>query len=54
MEEVVLSPLDVTLAIVQQRSGMDTEADIAQLAADWIADNRDTVNDWLAAARAAS
>lgn len=53
-EEVVLSPLDVTLAIVQQRSGMDTEADIAQLAADWIADNRDTVNDWLATARAAS
>ena len=52
-EAVVLSPIDVTLAIVQQQSGQDTEAEIAQLAADWIADNRDTVNGWLDAARAA-
>ncbi len=53
-EAVVLSPLEVTLAIVQQELGGGTEAEIAQLAADWIADNRDTVNGWLASARAAA
>ena len=52
-EAIVLSPIDVSLAVVEQSGGMDTEAEIAQLAAGWIADNRDTVDGWLAAARAA-
>ena len=53
-EAVVLSPIDVILAIIEQNAGMDTEAEIAQLAADWIADNRDLVDGWLIAARGAS
>ena len=52
-EAIVLPPIDVNLAIVRQGEGMDTEAEIAQMAADWIAENRDTVDGWLAAARAA-
>ena len=49
-----LSVIDVSLANVQQDQGMDTEAEIAQLAADWIADNRATVDEWIAAALAAA
>ena len=52
-EAIVLSPIDVSLAVVEQDGGMDTEVEIAQLAAGWIADNRDLVDGWLAAARAA-
>ena len=53
-DAVVLSPIDVTLAILEQVGGKDTEAEIAQLAADWIANNRDKVDPWLDAARAAA
>ena len=51
--QVRISVIDVSLANVEQSAGMDTEADIAQLAADWIADNRDTADEWIAAATAA-
>lgn len=49
-----LSVIDVSLANVEQESGMDTEAEIAQLAAGWIADNRGLVDEWVAAAMAAA
>ena len=49
-----LSVIDVSLANVQQEQGMDTEAEIAQLAADWIAQNRATVDEWIASALAAA
>ena len=49
-----LSVIDVSLANVEQEAGKDTEAEIAQLAADWIADNRGTVDEWLSGALAAA
>lgn len=49
-----LSVIDVSLANVEQDGGKDTEAEIAQLAADWIAANRATVDAWLETARAAA
>ena len=50
-EAVRLTPLDVSLANVAQR---DHSAHPDDLAAQWIAGNRDKVDSWLAAARAAS
>lgn len=52
--QVQLSVLDVSLANVEQASGAETNEAIQGLAADWIADNRDTVDGWLEAARAAA
>lgn len=52
--QVQLSVLDVSLANVAQASGAETNEAIQGLAADWIADNRDTVDGWLDAARAAA
>ncbi len=49
-----LSVIDVSLANVEQASGKDTEAEIAQLAADWIETNRSTVDTWLEQALAAA
>lgn len=54
LREAKLSVIDVSLANVEQAGGKDTEAEIAQLAADWIAANRGTVDAWLEAARAAA
>ncbi len=54
LEQVELSVIDVSLANVEQGAGRDTEADIAELAAVWINDNRDLVDGWLDAARAAA
>ena len=44
-----LTVLDVSLATVRQQLGNHPD----DLAAQWIADNRDGVDQWLAAARAA-
>ena len=49
-----LPVVDVSLYNVEIDGGMDTEAEIAQLAGKWITDNRDLVDSWLAAARAAA
>ncbi|MDH4146362.1 MAG: glycine betaine/L-proline ABC transporter substrate-binding protein ProX [Acidimicrobiia bacterium] len=53
-ENVKLSVIDVSLANVEQANGKDTNEDILGLADQWIADNRDTVDGWLEAARAAA
>lgn len=50
LEQVKLSVIDVSLANVEQDEG----ADPAELATAWIADNRDLVDGWLDAARAAA
>ena len=50
-EAVRLTPLDVSLANVAQR---EDGAQPDDLASQWIADNRDKVDSWLAVARAAS
>ena len=47
--QIKLSVMDVSLANVEQAAG----ADPRDLAAGWIADNRDKVDGWLDAARAA-
>jgi glycine betaine/proline transport system substrate-binding protein len=53
-ELVQLSVLDVSLANVEQAAGADTNEAIQELAAGWIAENRDTVDGWLEEARAAA
>ena len=50
LEAVKLSVIEVSLANVEQGEG----ADPGDLATDWIANNRDTVDAWLDAARAAA
>ncbi|MGD2101783.1 MAG: glycine betaine ABC transporter substrate-binding protein [Acidimicrobiia bacterium] len=52
-ELVSLSVIDVSLANVAQSGGADTNEAIQGLAADWIAENRDMVDGWLAEAAAA-
>jgi glycine betaine/proline transport system substrate-binding protein len=52
-ELVQLNVIDVSLANVAQAGGADTNEAIQGLAADWIAENRDTVDGWLAEAAAA-
>jgi glycine betaine/proline transport system substrate-binding protein len=52
-EQVQMSVIDVSLANVAQAGGADTNEAIQGLASDWIAENRDTVDGWLDAARAA-
>lgn len=54
VEIVAMAPLDVNLAALEQALGADTEDDIKAQASKWIADNRDQVDGWLAAARAAA
>ena len=49
-----LSVVDVSLMNVEIQGGRDTEAEIAELAGQWIADNRATVDEWIAAALAAA
>ena len=53
-ELVQLSVLDVSLANVEQAAGADTNEAIQDLAAGWIAENRDMVDGWLEEARAAA
>ncbi len=54
LELVKLPILDVSLANVEQANGRDTNEDIAELASEWIADNRALVDGWLNEARAAA
>ena len=51
-ELFTIDVLDVALQSVRYEEGDNTEDDIAKHAAEWIADNRDRVDFWLAAARA--
>ena len=53
-ELVVISPVDVALENVAYDGGENTTEDVQRHAAEWIADNRDAVDGWLAAARAAA
>ena len=47
LELIAISPVDVALQNVAYSLGEDTEEDIRNHAAAWIADNRDTVDGWL-------
>lgn len=53
-ELVTISVIDVALQNVLYDGGENTTEDVNRHAADWIADNRDVVDEWLAAARAAA
>ena len=53
-EQVKVSLVDVTLQNVKVSAGEDTPEDVIRHAAEWIAANRDAVDEWLAAARAAA
>ena len=53
-ELVQISVVDVALQNVLYTEGQDTTEDVNGHAADWIASHRDTVDEWLAAARAAA
>ena len=53
-ELFTIDVLDVALQNVRYQAGEDSEADLATHAAEWIADNRDLVDSWLAQARAAA
>ena len=53
-ELVKVSLVDVTLQNVKASAGEDKPEDVIRHAAEWIADNRDAVDEWLAAARAAA
>ncbi|NNC43461.1 MAG: glycine betaine/L-proline ABC transporter substrate-binding protein ProX [Acidimicrobiia bacterium] len=53
LAQVQLPIIDVSLANVAQSNGADSNEAIQGLAADWIADNRATVDTWLQAAMAA-
>ncbi len=53
-EQVQLKVLDVALANVKYDTGEQSEEDIARHAQDWISENRDLVDGWLQAARAAA
>ncbi len=54
LAQVQLPIIDVSLANVEQDSGRNTNEDIQELAAEWIANNRALVDEWLAAAKAAA
>ena len=51
-ELFTIDVLDVALQSVRYEEGENTEADVTKHAAEWIADNRDRVDIWLATARA--
>ena len=54
LRAVKLSVVEVSIVNVEQTDGNWTEAEIAQAAGDWIADNRDQVDEWLAIGLAAA
>jgi glycine betaine/proline transport system substrate-binding protein len=47
------SVFDVSLALVELDASDGSQADVERIAAQWISDNRDQVDGWLEAARAA-
>jgi glycine betaine/proline transport system substrate-binding protein len=53
LEQVKISVIDVALQNVLYDSGENTTEDVNGHAADWIAANRDQVDEWLATAIAA-
>ena len=53
-ELVKISPVDVAVESVAQEGGENTEDDVRRHAAEWIDANRDAVDEWLTAARAAT
>ncbi len=52
-EEVTVNPVDVALQNVAYSLGENSEEDVRRHAEEWIANNRDTVETWLRAARLA-
>ena len=52
-EQVTFSVVDIAIQNVKYDGGENTTADVNRHADEWIADNRDTVDEWLTAARAA-
>ena len=55
LDQVVLPLIDIALANVEQdAAGEATDEVVEGIASRWIADNRDLVDEWLAAARAAA
>ena len=50
-ELVTINPVDIALQNVRMSGGENTEEDIRSHAAEWIADNRDAIDAWLATAR---
>ena len=54
LELIAISPVDVALQNVAYSLGEDTEEDVRNHAADWIATNRATVDGWLSDATAAA
>ena len=54
LAQVKLSVIEVSLANVEQDAGANTNEDIQANAAEWIADNRATVDGWIEAALAAA
>ena len=54
LDSVVIPPLDVNLASLQQSTEELSEEGIQEQAAQWIADNRDQVDGWLETARMAA
>ena len=53
LAQIVLSSLDVALMNLEYGNSDQTEATVKAIGAAWIAENRDTVDGWLDAARAA-
>ncbi len=53
-ELVTFDVIDIALQNVRYDEGENTEEDVRNHAAEWIADNRSVVDDWLARARAAA
>ena len=54
LEQVKIGVVDVALQSVRYSAGENTTDDVNRHAAEWIAGNRDAVDGWLAAARAAA
>jgi len=52
-EAVEIPASDIAAQNLEMNDGADTQQDIEQQASDWIEANRDQVNTWLDAARAA-
>lgn len=49
-EQMRPSPIDISIAQVEQTNGDGSQADVQRIAGDWIANNRDIVEGWLAIA----
>ena len=52
-ELVTIPAIDISLHVLEFENGANSEPEVRAAADKWIADNRATVDSWLAAARAA-